>query len=144
MTRQRRYRKFDPDHLARVRMLPCLVPCCGDDTSTEAAHIRMGDARLGKRKVGMGEKPDDIYCVPLCGKHHREQHMCGEHAWWLSKGIDPIPIAQALWIHTDDYDTCCEIIRVNAASLPLSTTIGDAAAGGPEAVPMVSGPFPAE
>jgi hypothetical protein len=44
----------------------------------EAAHVRMGSG------AGLGQKPDDWRCVPLCGDHHRQQHSTSEPDFWLT------------------------------------------------------------
>lgn len=91
----RRPRQHCEAHLRYIRQLPCVI--CGNNIETEAAHIRFAREEIGKRKVGVGEKPDDKWTVPLCGKHHREQHQHGERAWWADRRLDPIKIAQDLW-----------------------------------------------
>ena len=93
--RQREPRKKDNKHLDYIRSLPCAV--CRDNTSTEAAHIRVGSIAHGKANTGMQEKSSDRWAVPLCGRCHREQHAFGsELKWWASKGIDPFMLALAL------------------------------------------------
>lgn len=93
--RQRQPRERDEKHLDYIRSLPCCI--CKDDTSTEAAHIRTGNLELGKRSLGMQEKASDAWVLPLCGRHHREQHDFGDElAWWASKGIDPFMLAITL------------------------------------------------
>jgi hypothetical protein len=89
-------------HLAFVRSLPCLV--CGDNTTTEAAHIRSGELAIGKRPTGMGEKPSDCWVIPLCGEHHREQHAMYERAFWFAKGIDPFRAAAFLYCVSGDFE----------------------------------------
>jgi hypothetical protein len=45
----------------------------------EPAHVRIGSG------AGMGEKPDDWRCVPLCGGSagcHATQHRVGERTFW--------------------------------------------------------------
>jgi len=92
MLRQRDPRQHDKRRLDFIRSLPCCI--CGDNTSTEAAHIRAGSINHDKRSTGMQEKPSDRWTVPLCGEHHREQHAAGnEIAWWASYGKDPFMIA---------------------------------------------------
>lgn len=96
---QRHPRKEWPAHLAYIRELSCLA--CGDNTSTEAAHIRMGCEEIGKRQTGKGEKPDDIYTVPLCGKCHREQHQTSEEKYWQSRyrrGLMPWTVKHWLFL----------------------------------------------
>jgi hypothetical protein len=73
-------RRRDEAYLARVRREPCCI--CGDDTSVEAHHPRIG-------VVGMGRKADDAKAVPLCGRHHRELHTMNEREFWASYGITP-------------------------------------------------------
>ena len=46
----------------------------------------------------LGRKVSDEFTVPLCRRHHRELHRHGnERAWWQNQGIDPLPVAAALW-----------------------------------------------
>lgn len=112
--RQRQPRVTDPDHLAFVRGLPCLV--CPNDIETEAAHIRFADARAHKRQVGKGEKPSDEWAVPLCSKHHREQHRMNEARFWAEAGIDPVFVALALTRVSGDAQAGCEIVAANRGS----------------------------
>lgn len=102
-------RQRDNNHLDFIRALPCVV--CGDQTTTEAAHIRFADRRLGKRQTGMGEKPDDAFTLPLCGSHHRDQHTGNERAWWQGREIDPIPLALALYRVSGDHEAGERIVR---------------------------------
>jgi len=81
-------------YLSFIRLLPCVI--CGDNTSVEAAHIRFADPRAAKRPTGMGERPDDVWALPVCGDHHRLQHTANERLFWERAGIDPIFIALAL------------------------------------------------
>jgi Protein of unknown function (DUF968) len=93
--RQKEPRVKDAKHLQYIRGLACCV--CGDNTSTEAAHIRSGSINHGKRSAGMSEKSSDAWCLPLCGRCHREQHAFGDELkWWASKGIDPFMLAITL------------------------------------------------
>ena len=108
-------RQKSPAHLAFIRQLPCVV--CGDNTSVEAAHIRMGRRWCAKRATGMSEKPDDSWAVPLCGKHHRVQHDVGEHYFWHMwhvghpSLIDPVILCLALWRASGDIEAGEQIIR---------------------------------
>jgi hypothetical protein len=82
----------DPEYLAWLRTLPCAV--CGDDTSTEAAHLRVGSINDGKPYTGMAEKSSDKWALPLCSRHHREQHRMNESEFWASYGVqDPFALA---------------------------------------------------
>lgn len=109
--RQRQPRQRNEDHLSFVRMLPCVV--CKNNIQTEAAHIRYGFMRAGKRPTGGAEKPDDDWTIPLCGKHHREQHELGEAIFWGRVGIDPILVALALCRVSGNAEHGEEIIRNN-------------------------------
>ncbi len=102
--RQRRPRVKDAEHLAWIRTLPCLVS--GQRSGIEAAHIRYSDQRFAKRQVGIGEKPDDRWTVPLHYDLHRTgpeaQHNSNERAWWRARGIDPVVVAAALYANSGD------------------------------------------
>ena len=109
----RQPRLHDEKHLQFVRTLPCIVS--KDNTSTEAAHIRYSDLRVAKRKVGVGEKPDDRWVLPLSSEQHRRQHAINERTYWKLVGIDPILYALALYAVSGDYEKGCEIV-FNAAT----------------------------
>ena len=94
MLRQRQPRQHDNKRLEFIRSLPCCI--CKDDTTTEAAHIRTGSLAHGKSFTGMQEKPSDKWTVPLCGKHHREQHTMNELEFWKKYQIDPFMLAVTL------------------------------------------------
>jgi hypothetical protein len=98
----RQPRQHSEKHLRFIRGLPCCV--CQNNIETEAAHVRFASPEYGKRNVGKGEKPDDRWAVPLCGRHHREQHEIGEREFWLTVGIDPIRLATDLWECTGDQE----------------------------------------
>ena len=95
-------------HLDFIRGLPCII--CGDNTSTEAAHIRYSDSRAGKINPGVGAKPHDRFTLPLCGNHHRAQHATGEREYWAGLGLDPIFYALALYGASGDQETAERII----------------------------------
>jgi hypothetical protein len=101
-------RRHDNTHLDFVRGLPCCV--CGDNTATEAAHIRYSDPRIAKPITGIGIKPDDRFVVPLCGRHHREQHQFNEREWWYGK-VDPVLIALALFSVSGDHAAGTKIVE---------------------------------
>ena len=88
--RQRNPRSKDPKHLAWIRTQDCCI--CGDNTSTEAAHIRTTNLDLGKDDFGWG-RPSDAWVTPLCGTHHREQHTMAEMAFWNKYQKNPFTIA---------------------------------------------------
>ncbi len=107
--RQRQPRQFDDAHLRFIRSLPCVI--CGDDVTVEAAHVRMIDPTVAKPMTGIGIKPDDMFTVPLCGLHHRDQHLNNEREWWATHGIDPVKCALALYAVSGDYERGTQIAR---------------------------------
>jgi hypothetical protein len=61
--------------------------------------MRRADLR---KDIGMGEKPHDMYTVPLCNWDHvsgpKAQHKMNERAFWFDLDrIDPFAIALRLW-----------------------------------------------
>jgi hypothetical protein len=94
-------------HLKWLRTLPSLVP---GDGPVEAAHIRYSDPRYAKPMVGMAEKPDDKWAIPLSASEHRRQHSMNERDYWDSVGIDPVIIAALLWCHTGDDEAAIQVI----------------------------------
>lgn len=107
--RQRQPRQHNAKHLDFIRGLPCVI--CGDDTSTEAAHVRMMDPSVAKPMTGLGIKSDDKFTVPLCGECHREQHDMNEAAFWQAKEIDPVKKALALYAVSGDHEAGEQIAR---------------------------------
>jgi hypothetical protein len=101
-------RQHSEKHLRYIRGLPCVV--CGNPTSTEAAHIRFSSIQFNKRQVGIGEKPDDRWTVPLCGEHHRTQHQENERAFWAAHRINPLSVADELWSATGDHERGEQIV----------------------------------
>lgn len=91
--RQRQPREKDARHLDFIRSQPCCI-CGGIDV--EAAHIRTSAINLGKRPTGGAEKPSDKWVLPLCNRHHAEQHKMNEMAFWKKYGIDPFMLAITL------------------------------------------------
>ncbi len=107
--RQKRPRQRDEVYLEYIRGLPCAI--CGDNTSTEAAHLRMPSMLAGKRETGKGEKPDDRWALPLCSKHHRKQHKGRELAFWEEHKIAiPEYLSLALQAAFPDQELAEEII----------------------------------
>jgi hypothetical protein len=68
----------------------------------EAAHLRTGSINHDKRDTGGGERPSDVWALPLCRRHHLEQHGMNEMVFWRSYGIDPF--ALAMQYHTPHGD----------------------------------------
>jgi len=76
-------------HLAFVASKPCLV--C-EAIPAHAHHLTFAQPK------GLSLKVSDAFTVPLCALHHNEVHQAkGELAWWRKQGIEPLPIADALW-----------------------------------------------
>lgn len=100
--RLKRPRVKDDGYLAFIRELPCCI--CKDNTSTEAAHLRMGGLYYGKRQTGWG-KPSDLWVTPLCSEHHRLQHDMGEGKFWDAYKIDPFVLCLSLKAAEYDYET---------------------------------------
>jgi hypothetical protein len=84
-------REHDDAYLKFIAQQPCCI--CGDNTTVEAAHLRVGSINGGKRETGMAEKSSDKWALPLCGRHHREQHSMNERVFWASYGIDPFALS---------------------------------------------------
>lgn len=91
-------------------MLPCLVSAAAP---SEAAHIRYGDPAWGKPETGMGEKPSDMWALPLSTHWHRTgplaQHHFNERLWWEWIGIDPLEVCSRLWPAREDLEAMEEI-----------------------------------
>lgn len=101
-------REQSKKHRTFIAGLPCLI--CRNNIETEAAHVRHVDRRFEKPLTGMGIKPDDCWVVPLCGRHHREQHAGSERAFWERHAIDPLAIARELWSASGDQERGEEIV----------------------------------
>ena len=85
-------RKRDKAHRDFVCTQPCLV--CGRKPS-DAHHVRFGQPRA------LGLKVSDEFTVPLCRVHHRDLHRrSNEKKWWEAVKIEPLEIAQRLWLAT--------------------------------------------
>lgn len=108
---RKRPRIENRNHLAFVRMLPCVV--CGIRRNVEAAHVRMGNPLYGKRQAGMAEKPDDKFSLPLCAAHHDEQHSMNEAQFWMALAVDPLALSLALFDATGDEERAEAIIRAH-------------------------------
>lgn len=96
--KQKRIR--DRAHLDFIKTLFCCV--CGA-SPCDPAHIRIGTI------CGVGLKPNDSECVPLCRPCHEESHK-GERTFWSKVKRDPLNLANALYVLTGQYDACIEQI----------------------------------
>lgn len=76
----KKYKPFRSEkYKAFIRSLPCVV--CSTEP-TEAAHQRIDG--MG----GMGVKPPDSYCLPLCYECHAREHQIGAITFWANAMID--------------------------------------------------------
>jgi hypothetical protein len=104
----------DRDHLKFVSAQPCLV--CGRQPS-DPHHLRFAQPRALSRKVS------DEFTVPLCRSHHRELHRCGnEPAWWSRFGVDPLPVAAALWAQTRPAQSITDVSDQHQPTAPRTIT----------------------
>lgn len=105
-------KKF-PEHRKLIRACPCIIPGCGQ--RPECAHIRFSDAEFGKLNPGVGSRPHDKWCLPLCNWHHQSapdaQHKMNEQEFWDSYGINSLDVALKLWEETGNLEKMCEIVR---------------------------------
>lgn len=111
MTNFKRARIKDDTHEDFIRSLPCTI--CGDNTTTECAHVSYADIKIGKFGRGKGQKEESIWVVPLCGQCHRDQHESDERLFWAVRGIDPCRVGAALFIRTGDHQTALQILEAN-------------------------------
>ena len=93
--RQREPRLVDEGFLRWLRKKPCCV--CGKAPPSDACHIRFGSEAYSKRNVGMGEKPDDRWAIPMCRKCHTKQHGMNEQEFYQERRILPLLLAQRLY-----------------------------------------------
>lgn len=69
----------DRDYLQFVRAHPCLIKQCWRKPS--AHHVRFPG------QGGLGTKPSDFQTVPLCEKHHRQEHDLGRERFEAEHGL---------------------------------------------------------
>lgn len=90
-------RVTDEQHLAFVRLLPCVASLTLSDVI--AHHIRIGHLMAGR-------KPGDNLAVPLNTDLHQgwpqSLHSMSEGRFWNDLGIDCFSLAAALWAATGD------------------------------------------
>ena len=113
--KQRRPRQEDKDHLSFLRGLHCCL--CGAP-GPDAAHIRAASPVHGKQESGLQRKPDDKWCLPVCRRHHDEQHNTGDELkFWDFHGLDPFTLALALYGATGDEEIAEAILQSNRMHL---------------------------
>lgn len=109
---RKRPREKELAHLKWVSSLPCLI---SGTYGVQVCHIRYADARYAKPDVGMQEKPDDKWVVPMTPDWHHKQHSMNERKFWESQKIDPVIVAALLWAHSGDDEAGYQIIKENGA-----------------------------
>lgn len=92
---------------------------CGDNTSTELAHLRYSEYKSGKVNPGMGKKPNDIWTMPLCSYHHRMQHSMNEREFWINFKLNPVTYCTMLKCHSGDINKLPEIVKKSQVKLPV-------------------------
>ena len=93
---RRRFAKHrDYEYQTWIRRQACIawlqVPAVGYGPQHEG---RMHCAHVRSRGAG-GD--DHGNCVPLCARHHNEQHLIGVHSFELRYGLDLKAEAEKLW-----------------------------------------------
>lgn len=73
---RRRAKEFGPQ-AELCRSLPCCVPGCRKGPPSDPAHVR-----------SRGAGGDDSDTVPMCRKHHTEQHATGIETFQQRYGLD--------------------------------------------------------
>lgn len=91
-------------HRRFISSLPCVV--CTTPNRTQAAHVRMGNI------CGVGMKPSDDCCVPLCVECHAKQHNDGEIYFWLPYGghENATRLAKTLYDKTEQRIKCLQAL----------------------------------
>lgn len=106
-TRLKHPRVVNRNHVSFIHKLPCIV--CGTRRNIEAAHIKLGNPLYGK-EAGGTLRPNDTFVLPLCAKHHDEQHSMNEAQFWMALAIDPLALSLALFDSTGDEERAEQII----------------------------------
>jgi hypothetical protein len=89
-----------------IRSKPCLISedCDGD---VVAHHVRID------QNAGLTMKPNDLYCVPLCVKHHLEWHRRGNHGMVCEYLVRSNRDESAHWIYKQIMGYICGYERQN-------------------------------
>jgi len=99
--KKKRPRIHDDNYLDFIRGLPS---CLTGERPVDAAHVRYGDLAYAKRETGAGEKPDDMWTLPLTRRQHEQQHGMDERQFWARHGIDPLALCTKLFACNQDYE----------------------------------------
>ena len=102
-------RHKDEAWLKLIREMPCCI--CRNEIETEACHIKMADARFGKRIAGH-RREDDHFVLPMCSRCHRQQHSGPERAFYEKHQIDAPALAVSMYLRRGEgYLGVLEIMR---------------------------------
>lgn len=91
-------RERDRDYMAWLHAgLPCIACLRFGTTGSdiEAAHQKLNAPDRGLFKK-LGVRPDDVFTLPLCARHHRLGPLCCDPAqakFWAIVGLDPNDVA---------------------------------------------------
>jgi hypothetical protein len=97
-----KHRRFVRAHVCAVNLGKAGVACA---QPSQCAHIRDG-LPMGQQ-AGMGQKPHDMWTVPLCHHHHAEYDNGINGSWKVFEakyGLDLQKIARALALESKDDD----------------------------------------
>lgn len=117
---QREPRLHDRGYLIWLRKRPCCI--CGKPAPSDACHIRFASEAYGKRPVGLGEKPDDKWAIPMCRECHTLQHSMNEREFYRERRILPLYLAAKLYA---EYGGDGGKVRKKQRAKPIKTTRGD-------------------
>lgn len=93
----KRKAKKEPDYLAFIRTLPCIVTK-RQDCWIQAAHLSYADRRYGHYGRGKGTKAPDRWALPLSEEqHYIQHHKMSERAFWEQAGINPHVACLVIW-----------------------------------------------
>lgn len=102
-------RHADKGWLKFIRTLPCII--CRNEIETQACHIKMADSRFGKGIASSSQRESDYFVLPMCGKHHAEQHGMPEREFYAQHGIDACALALSMYVRGRDYLAVIEVMR---------------------------------
>lgn len=113
----KRKAKKEPDYLAFIRTLPCIVTR-RQESWIQAAHLSYADRSYGHYGRGRGTKAPDRWALPLSEEQHRIQHGMNERTFWETAGINPHVACLVIWglwsdAHEEVHDEVVQLILRN-------------------------------